>query len=117
MSPVACPNCQREVPERVSECPRCGPTASDGASEPPGNPTEARGYCSDAVAGFLLAIAALFIWPLAILAVVYGLAALRTFSEQKDRNQSVQKGRWMAVTAVAISVVFAPFVVYGVVFV
>ena len=117
MSPVACPNCQREVPERVSECPRCGPTASDGASEPRRDPTEARGYCSDAVAGFLLAIAALFIWPLAILAVVYGLAALRTFSEQKDRNQPMQKGRWMAVTAVAVSVVFVPFVAYGVVFV
>ena len=117
MSLVACPNCQREIPERVSECLRCGTTTSDGASELLPDPTEARGYCSDAVAGFLLAIAALFIWPLAILAVVYGLAALRTFSEQKDRNQSVQKGRWMAVTAVAISVVFAPFVVYGVVFV
>ena len=31
--------------------------------------------------------------------------------------QSVQKGRWMAVTAVAISIVFVPLLVYGVVFV
>lgn len=117
MSLVACPNCQREITEFGSECPTCGPTGSDGASERPSDPTESRGYNFDAVAALLLAIAALFIWPLAILAVVYGLAALRTLREQKDRYDAAEKGRWMAVTAVAISVVFVPFVVYGVVFV
>ena len=117
MSLVACPNCRREITEIGSECPTCGPTGSDGASEPPSDSTESRGYNFDAVAALLLAGAALFIWPLAILAAVYGLAALRTLRERRARYQSVQKGRWMAVTAVAISVVFVPFVVYGVVFV
>lgn len=117
MSPVACPDCQREITELSSECPTCGPTGLDGASELRRDPTEERGHCSDAVAALLLAIAALFIWPLAILAVVYGLAALRTLREQKDRYDAAQKGRWMAVTAVAVSAVLVPFVVYGVVFV
>ena len=77
MSPVACPNCQREVPELGSECPVCGPTKPNGSSGPPLDRTESRGYCNDAVASLSLAVASLLIWPLAILAVVYGLASIR----------------------------------------
>jgi len=117
MSLVACPNCQRETTEFGSECPMCGPTGSDGASEPSSDSTESRGYNFDAVAALLLAIAALFIWPLAILAVVYGLAALRTLREQKDRYDAAEKGRWMAGTAVISAAVIVPLVIYGVVFV
>jgi len=117
MSPVACPNCQREVPERVSECPRCGSTASDGASDPLGDPTESRGYNFDAAAALLLACASLFIWPLAILAVVYGLAALRTLREHRARNQPAERGYGVAIAAIVISVVVVPLVIYGVVFV
>ena len=117
MSPVACPSCQREVPELGSDCPVCGRTGPDGASEPPRDPTEPRGYNYDAVAALVLATASVLIWPLAILAVVYGLAALRAFRNQQNRHLPVQKGRWMAVTAFALSVVFVPLVVYGVVFV
>jgi hypothetical protein len=65
----------------------------------------------------LLAVASVFVWPLAILAVVYGLAALRTSREQQDRSQPVDRGHWMAIAAVAISVVAVPLVIYGVVFV
>lgn len=115
MSPVACPNCQREIPEPGSECPHCGATASDVTSESPRDPAEPRGYCSDAIAALLLAISALLIWPLAILAVVYGLAALRTMREQKDNKQPPSKGHGMAVVAVAFSVVVIPVVIYGVV--
>lgn len=56
-------------------------------------------------------------WPLAILAVVYGLAALRTFRDQQQRDRRVDRGRWMAVTAVVVSVVIVPLVAYVVVFV
>jgi len=117
MSPVACPNCQREVLELDSECPLCGPTQPKGSSAPLPGPIESRGYCTDAVAALSLAVGALLIWPLALLAVVYGLAAHRTFREEKDRHQSVEKGGWMATTAIAWSVVVIPLVIYGVVFV
>jgi hypothetical protein len=117
MSPVACPNCEREVPELDSECPSCGPAGRRGSSVPSPDGTEPRGYYSDAVAALSLAVGALLIWPLALLAVVYGLAARRTFREEKDRHQAVEKGGWMATVAIAWSVVVIPLVIYGVVFV
>jgi len=117
MSPVACPKCKREVPELGAECPTCDPKGPNGSPEPIPDPIEPRGYCYDAVASVSLAVASVFIWPLAILAVVYGLAALRTFRDQQKRNQRVDRGRWMAVTAVAVSVAIVPLVVYFVVFV
>ena len=117
MSPVACPNCQREVPELGSECPTCGPPETNRSSAPVPDPIESRVYCYDAVASFLLAIASVLIWPLAILAVVYGLAALRTFRDQQKRDHRADRGRWMAITAVVVSFVIVPLVVYVVVFV
>ena len=117
MSPVACPNCRREVPELDSECPHCGPTGPKGSTAPLPGPIESRGYCYDAVAALLLAVGALLIWPLALLAVVYGLAARRTLREEQDRHQAVEKGGWMATIAIAWSVVVIPLVIYGVVFV
>ena len=117
MSPVACPNCQREVPELDSECPLCGPTGQNGSSASLPGPMESRGYCHEAVAALSLAVGAVLIWPLALLAVVYGLAARRTFSEEKDRHQVVERGGWMAAIAIVWSVVVIPFVIYGVVFV
>jgi hypothetical protein len=65
----------------------------------------------------LLAVASVYVWPLAIFAVVYGLAVLRTPRQQRDRNQPVDPGRWMAIEAVAISVLAVPLVIHGVVFV
>jgi hypothetical protein len=59
----------------------------------------------------------LIVWPLAILAVVYGLAALRTSREQQERSQPVDRGGWMAAAAIAISVVIVPLAIHGVVFV
>jgi len=117
MSPVACPKCQRDVHELGSECATCGPTGSNGSSAPIPDPIKPRGYSYDAVASFSLAIAAVLMWPLAILAVVYGLAALRTFRDQQQRDRRVDRGRWMAVTAVVVSVVIVPLVAYVVVFV
>ena len=116
MSPVACPNCQREVPELGSECPVCGPTTPNRSSEPPLDRTESRGYCNDAVASLSLAVASLLIWPLAILAVVYGLASIRAFHERQQRNEPAERGHGMAIAAVAISVIAIPLVIYGVVF-
>jgi uncharacterized paraquat-inducible protein A len=115
MSTVACPYGHGENPEFSAECPRCGAAVSDLASEPSRNPAESRGYCADAIAAFLLAIAALLIWPLAILAVVYGLAALRTIREEDDDRRPRSKGYWLAAIAVAFSVVVIPLVAYGVV--
>jgi len=116
MSAIACPNCQREVPELGSECPTCGPKGPNGSSAPIPDPVEPRRYCYDAVASFSLAIASVFIWPIAILAVVYGFAALRTLRDQQKRDHRVDRGRWMAVTAVVVSVVIVPLVVLVVVF-
>ena len=116
MSPVDCPDCRREIPTLDSECPLCGPTGPNGASAPFPDPIESRGYCHDAVAGLSLAVGALLIWPLALLAVVYGLAARRTLREEQDRHQAVEKGGWMATTAIVWSVVVIPLVIYGVVF-
>jgi len=117
MSLVACPKCQREVAELGSECPTCGPPGPNRSSAPVPDPIESRGYCYDAVASFSLAIASVLIWPLAILAVVYGLAALRTFRDQKNGDHRADRGRWMAVTALVVSFVMVPLVVYVVVFV
>ena len=117
MSPVACPNCQRDVPELDSECPLCSPTGPNGSSAPLSDPIESRRYCYDAVAALALAVGALLIWPLALLAVVYGLAARRTLREENDRHQAGEKGGWMATTAIVWSVVVIPLVIYGVVFV
>jgi hypothetical protein len=117
MSPVACPNCHREIPELDSECPLCGPEGPNGASAQLPEPIESSGYCYDAVAALSLAFGALLIWPLALLAVVYGLAAHRTVREEEDRHQAVEKGGWMATIAIAWSVVVIPLVIYGVVFV
>ena len=117
MSAIACPKCRREVPELGSECPTCGPRGPHGSPAPMPDPVEPRGYCYDAVASFSLAIASVFIWPIASLAVVYGLAALRTFRDQQKRGHRVDRGRWMAVSAVVVSVLIVPLVVFAVVFV
>jgi hypothetical protein len=97
--------------------PLCGPTGPNGRSAPLPDPIESRGYCYDAVAALSLAAFSVLIWPLALLAVVYGLAARRTFREEKDRHQTVEKGGWMATTAIVWSIVVIPLVIYGVVFV
>ena len=117
MSTVACPDCERKISEPGAECPRCGATAPDVASTRSRDPVESRGYCPDAIAALLLAIAALLVWPLAILAVVYGLAALRTIREQEANGRPQSKGQAMAVFAVAFSAVAIPVVIYAVVFV
>ena len=102
MSAIACPNCRREVPELGSECPTCGPRGPHGSPAPMPDPVEPRGYCYDAVASFSLAIASVFIWP---------------FRDQQKRGHRVDRGRWMAVSAVVVSVLIVPLVVFAVVFV
>ena len=93
MSLVACPNCQHEDHRVRFRVPRVRPDRSDRCIRTVLGLGLSPVATNDAVAALLLAVAALFIWPLAILAVVYGLAALRTLREQKDRYDAAEKGR------------------------
>ena len=114
MASVACPVCESRAVDTGSECPHGDQTPPDGVFRQPSTSTRSPGYCDDAIAAILLAVAALIVWPMAILAVVYGAAALTSLREQRDEQKPVQKGIWMAITALAISVIAVPFLILAV---
>ena len=109
MTSVACPICEGRSVGTSSECPHGDQTLPEGEARRPSPSARSPGYCDDAIAALLLAVAALIVWPMAILAVVYGAAALTSLREQRDEQKPVQKGRWMATTALAVSVIAVPF--------
>ena len=115
MTSIACPICESQSVGTGSECPHCNQTPPEGVAQRPTPSAGPPGYCDDAIAAILLAVAALIIWPMAILAVVYAAAALASLREQRNEQRPVQKGRWMATTALAISVIAVPLMIVAVI--
>ena len=108
MTSVACPICESLSVGSGSECSHCDPTPPEGVARRPSTVARSPGYCDDAIAAILLAVAALIIWPMVILAVVYAATALTSLRGQRDEKKPVQKGRWMAIAALAISLIAVP---------
>ena len=109
MPTIACLDCGREVSTEARVCPQCGrpwpgriPVAA--SNQPATTDADWNGL---AITAFVLACATPLI-PilLAIPALAFGIIARKPLNEQAALGQPEQKGRWMAVTGIAVGGIF-----------
>jgi len=94
---IRCPDCGAEVPHTARFCPECGRPRSTKARPPNERrvvPHKSSGF---GVAGLVLGIIGLFLWPAAVLAVIFGAIGLG-----KDRT-----GRGMATAGLVLGIIGA----------